>query len=109
MLSTFLNGDNITVFLGCLLLSKMETGDVDAIFQTHADFVSNIQSLSLSLAVQNLDRVQTEYKKEGNTMRTAWEWAITFTDSEGSGDNKRAQLLVPADKIEHGLATFTRM
>ena len=61
MLSTFLNGNNTTLFLGQLLLAKMETDEIDAVFQTHTDFVTNIQSLSLSPAVQNLDRVQTEY------------------------------------------------
>ena len=108
ILSTYLNGDDTTVFLGRLLLSKMDTEEVDAVFQTHADFVTNIRSLSLSPAVQNLDRMRTEYKKEGNTMRTARAWAKTLTDAEGNslqcdaengGDNQRAQLLVPADKL----------
>ena len=53
-------------------------------------------------------RVQTEYKKEGNTIRIARAWAKTLTDAEGNslqcnveigGDNQQAQLLVPADNL----------
>ena len=62
----------------------MDTEEVDAVFQTHADFVTNIRSLLLSPAIQNLDRMRTEYKKEGNTMRTAQAWAKTLTDAEGN-------------------------
>ena len=86
----------------------METEEVDAVFQTHADFVTNIRSLSLSPVVQNLDGLRTEYRKKGNTMRTTWAWPKTLTDAEGNslqcdtengGNNQRAQLLVPADKL----------
>ena len=86
----------------------METDEVDAVFKTHADSVMNLRSLSLSPVVQNLDRVRTEYRKEGNIMRTARMWARTLTNANGNslqcnvengGDNQRAQLLVPADKL----------
>ncbi|KAI2511594.1 hypothetical protein MHU86_2848 [Fragilaria crotonensis] len=115
ILSAHLNGKDTSVFLGRLLLSKMETEEVDAVFQTHADFVANLRSLSLSPVVQNLDRVRTEHRKEGNILRTARMWAKTLTDADGNslqcdaengGDNQRAQLLVPVDKVNMARAAL---
>ncbi len=83
ILSTYLNGKDTSVFLGRLPLSKMETDEVDAGFKTHADFVANLRSLSQSPVVQNLDKVRTEHRKEGNIMRTARMWAKTLTDADG--------------------------
>jgi hypothetical protein len=106
--STYLNGQETSVFLGRLLISKMETEEVDAIFQTHADFVTSIRCLSLSPVVQNLDRVRTEYRKDGNILRTARMWAKTLIDNDGhslkcdaenGGNNQRAQLLVPVHNL----------
>lgn len=108
ILSTYLNGKDTSVFLGRLLLSKMDTSEVDAIFQTHVDFVTTLRCLSLSPVVQNIDRVRTEYRQEGNILRTARLWAKTLIDEEGNslkcdvengGDNQRAQLLVPVSNL----------
>jgi len=108
ILSTYLDGTETSVFLGRLLISKMETDEVDAVFQTHADFITSIRCLSLSPVIQNLDRVRTEYRNDGNILRTARMWAKTLTDEDGNslkcdaengGDNQRAQLLVPANKL----------
>ena len=69
----------------------METDEVDAVLQTHVDF-RYLKSLYLSPVVHNLDRVLTEYM-----------WAKPLTDvdgnSENSGDNQRAQLLILPDKL----------
>jgi hypothetical protein len=108
ILSTYLNGKDTSVFLGRLLISKMDTTEVDAVFQTHADFVTTLRCLSLSPVVQNIDRVRTEYRKEGNILRTARLWAKTLIDENGNslkcdaengGDNQRAQLLVPVSNL----------
>ncbi|KAI2499330.1 hypothetical protein MHU86_15174 [Fragilaria crotonensis] len=108
ILSTYLNGTETSVFLGRLLISKMSTDEVDAIFQTHSDFVTSLRCLSLSPVVQNIDRVRTEYRTEGNILRTARLWAKTLLDEEGNslrcdaengGDNQRAHLLVPVENL----------
>ena len=108
ILSAYLNGTETSVFLGRLMLSKMDTDEVDAIFQTHADFVESVRCLSLAPMVQNIDRVRTEYRKEGNILRTARIWAKTLVDADGNslkcdvengGDNQRAQLLVPVHNL----------
>ena len=108
ILSTFLDGTETSVFLGRLLISKMATDEVDAVFQTHVDFITSIRCLSLSPVIHNLDRVRAEYRKEGNILRTAWMWAKTLIekdgnnlkcDAENGGDNQRARLLVPANKL----------
>jgi hypothetical protein len=104
ILSAHLNGTETSVFLGQLMKSKMATDDVDALFQTHVDFVASIRCLSLSPLVQNNDRVRTEYRKEGNHLSTARIWAKMLVDEGGNslqcdvengGTNQRAQLLVP--------------
>jgi hypothetical protein len=86
----------------------MSTDEVDAIFQTHADFVNSLRCLSLSPVVQNIDRVGTEYCTEGNILRTARLWAKTLLNNEGNslrcdaengGDNQRTHLLVPAENL----------
>ena len=111
ILSTYLDGSHHAVFLGRLLLSQMTTEEVDSIFQTHADFMQNTRSLSLSPIVQNVDRIRTEYQATGNIERSTREWAKALTDLKGNnlkcdvengGSNLRAQMLVP---LEHyGLA-----
>jgi hypothetical protein len=108
ILSSHLNGQETSVFLGRLLISNMETTEVDAVFQTHANFVTSLRCLPLSPVVQNLDRVRTEHRKAGNIMRTARMWAKTLIDTDGQslqcdvengGENQRAQLLVPAKNL----------
>jgi hypothetical protein len=46
ILSAYLDGTNTVVFLGRLLLSKMSTAEVDALFQTHADYMTNTRTIS---------------------------------------------------------------
>jgi hypothetical protein len=86
----------------------MATEEVDAVFQTHANFVTSIRCLSLSPVVQNLDRVRTEHLTEGNIMRTARMWAKTIIDNDGNslkcdvengGDNQRDHLRVPVHNL----------
>ena len=84
ILSTYLDGTETSVFLGRLLISKMATDEVDAVFQTHADFITSIRCLSLSPVIQNLDRVRTEYRNDGNILRTARMWAETLIDKDGN-------------------------
>ena len=45
----------MAVFLGQLLLSKMSAAEVDAIFQTHAEYLTNTRVLSMARSIQNLD------------------------------------------------------
>jgi hypothetical protein len=56
----------------------------------------------------NIDRVRTEYRTEGNILRTARLWAKTLLDEEGNSlrcdaenglDNQRAHLLVPTENL----------
>jgi hypothetical protein len=79
--------------------------------------VTNLQSLSLSPAVQNLDRVQTEYKKKG----TQWgqlrhgekHWLmqkeIAFNVTLKMLEIPKSSTTGSSRQIEHGLAAFTRV
>ena len=109
ILSAFLDGTNTAVFLGRLLLSKMSTTEVDAIFQTYAEYLTNTRTISMVPAIKNLDNIRTENLDTGNINRSTREWATTLQDTSGSslrcdaengGPNRRAQLLVPVEHLE---------
>jgi hypothetical protein len=109
ILSAYLDGSSTTVFLGRLLLSKMSAAEVDAIFQTHADYLTNTRILSLAPTIQNLDIVRTESRETGNINRTTREWATSLKDDQGNnlqcdaengGASRKAQLLVPVEHLE---------
>jgi hypothetical protein len=85
----------------------MSTAEVDALFQTDADDITNIRTLSMAPTIQNVDLIRTEYSDANNQERNAREWATSFKDTAGNslrcdtdngGDSRRAQLLVP---IQH--------
>ena len=109
ILSAYLDGSSTTVFLGRLLLSKMSAEEVDAIFQTHADYLTNTRILSLAPSIKNLDTIRTEHRETGNINRTTREWATSLKDDQGNnlqcdaengGSSRKAQLLVPAEHLE---------
>jgi hypothetical protein len=101
--------DNPAVFLGQLLLSKMSTAEVNSIFQTHADYMANIRTISMAPTIQNVDLIRTETSGLKTLDRNTRNWATSLTNSQGNhlqcdadngGDTKRAQLLVPAGHME---------
>ena len=107
ILSAYLDGTNTAVFLGRLLLSKMSTAEVDALFQTHADYMTNSRTISMAPTIQNVDLIRTEYNDATNQERNTREWATSLKDTAGNslrcdadngGDSRRAQLIVP---VEH--------
>jgi hypothetical protein len=109
ILSAFLDGTTTTVFLGRLLLSKMSTTEVDAIFQTHAEYLTNTRMISMAPSIKNLDNIRTETLETGNINRSTREWATSLKDTSGNslrcdaengGPNRRAQLLVPVEHLE---------
>ena len=109
ILSAYLDGTKTSVFLGRLLLSKMSTQEVDAIFQTHADYTAKTRVITLAPIIQNVDIIRTEHRSTGNIERNTREWATTLSDSKGKslqcdadngGDKRRAQLLVPEEHLE---------
>jgi hypothetical protein len=109
ILSAYLDGTHTAVFLGRLLLSKMGTVELDAIFQTHADYTTNTRLLQLAPTIQNVDLIRTEYSTSGNIDRNTREWATSLKDTNGKsiqcdadngGEKRRAQLLVPAEHLE---------
>jgi hypothetical protein len=109
ILSSYLDGTKTSVFLGRLLLSKMSTLEVDAIFQTHADYTTKTRVIALAPTIQNVDIIRTEHRPSGNIDRNTREWATTLCDSKGkslqcdadnNGDKRRAQLLVPEEHLE---------
>ncbi len=81
--STYLDGTETSVFLGRLLVSKIVTNKVDAVFQAHSDFITSAWCLSLSPAIQTFWQSATWVYKEGNMMRTARMWAKTLIDNDG--------------------------
>ena len=109
ILSAYLDGTKTSVFLGRLLLSKMSTLEVDAIFQTHADYTAKTRIIALAPIIQNVDIIRTEHRTSGNIDRNTREWATTLCDSKGKslqcdadngGDKRRAQLLVPEEHLD---------
>jgi hypothetical protein len=127
ILSTFLDGTNTAVFLGQLLLSKMTTAEVDSIFQTHADYMANIRTISMAPTIQNVDIIRTETTGITTLDRNTRDWATSLTDPNGNslqcdadygGETKRAQILVPAEHMEtvkqkfrdykESISTFTK-
>ena len=109
ILSTFIDGSNTAVFLGRLLLSKMSTAEVDSFFQTHADYMANTRTISMSPTIQNVDLLRTENCGLTTLDRNTRDWATSLTDSIGKhlqcnadngGDTKRAHILVPAEYME---------
>jgi hypothetical protein len=108
ILSKYLDGTNNAVFLGRLLLSKMSTADVDAIFQTHADFMTKTRILTMAPIIQNVDLIRKEYGESGIIEHSTRKWATTLVDklgnslqcdAENGGDTRRAQLLVPIQNM----------
>ena len=108
ILSLYLDGTNTAVFLGRLLLSKMSTAEVDAIFQTHADYMANTRVISMAPTIQNLDLIRKEHRGITVIERNTRTWATTLTDADGNslrcdadngGDSRRAQLLVPSENL----------
>ena len=110
ILSAYLDGTNTAVFLGRLLLSKMSTAEVDALFQTHADYMTNTRTISMAPNIQNVDLIRKEYNDANHQERNTREWATSLTDKAGNslrcdadngGDTRRAQLLVPVEHMAH--------
>jgi hypothetical protein len=80
ILSTSIDGSNAAVFLGRLLLSKMSTAEVDSIFQTHADYMANIRTISMAPTIQNVDLIRTETGGLTTLDRNTRNWATSLTD-----------------------------
>jgi hypothetical protein len=107
ILSAYLDGTNTAVFLGRLLLSKMSTAEVDALFQTHADYMTNTRIITMAPTIQNVDLIRNEHRGADILERNTREWATSLKETAGNslrcdadngGDSRRAQLLVP---VEH--------
>jgi hypothetical protein len=116
ILSAYLDGTNNAVFLGRLLLSKMSTAEVDATFQTHADYITKTRIHSMAPTIQNVDLIRKEYGPTGIIERSTRDWATTLTDklgnslqcdAENRGDTRRAQLfLVPVENLVQAQQAF---
>ena len=115
ILSAYLDGSANTVFLGRLLLSKMSTAEVDAIFQTHADYMTKTRVHTMAPTIQNVDLIRKEYHEQGIIERSTREWAASLTDKMGNslqceadngGDSRRAQLLVPVENLVQAQHAF---
>ena len=109
ILSAYLDGTKTAVFLGRLMISKMPPDEVDCLFKTHSDFVTNIRTLPLAPLVTNIDRLRTEHKSKNSTLeRTTREWAASLTDDRGKslqcdvengGNNRAVLLLIPKENM----------
>ena len=75
ILSAYLDGTNTATFLGRLLLSKMSTAEVDALFQTHADYMTNTRIITMAPIIQNVDILRTEHRDTEILERNTREWA----------------------------------
>ena len=115
ILSAHLDGTHTAVFLGRLLLSKMSTAEVGAIFQTHADYMSNERIITMAPTIQNVDLIRKEYRDDGMIEINTRELTTTPTDhqekslqcdAEKGGDTKRVQLLVPVHHMEQARRAF---
>ena len=109
ILSAHLDGSKTAVFLGRLLISKMPPDEVDCLFKTHSEFVSNIRTLTLAPLVTNIDRIRIEHNSDSTTVeRSTREWADSLTDNNGKslkcdvengGNNRAVHLLVPKENM----------
>ena len=115
ILSAYLDGTENTVFLGRLLLSKMSTAEVDAIFQTHEDYLSKTRVHSMAPTIQNVDLIRKEHTDTGIIERSTRSWASSLLDKLGNslqceadngGDTRRAQLLVPVENLVQAQQAF---
>ena len=105
----------------------MTTAEVDSIFQTHADYMANIRTISMAPTIQNVDIIRTETTGINTLDRNTRDWATSLTDPNGNslqcdadngGETKRAQILVPAEHMEtvkqkfrgykESISTFTK-
>ena len=86
----------------------MTTTEVDAVFQTHADYMTQSRLLPLAPLVQNVDLPRIEYRPEGNIEPSTRDWAASLKTATGinlqcyadnGGDSRRAQLIVPLSNL----------
>jgi hypothetical protein len=61
----------------------MSTAEVDSIFQTHADYMANTRTISMSPTIQNVDLLRTENCGLTTLDRNTRDWATSLTDSLG--------------------------
>ena len=115
ILSSHLDGTHTAVFLGRLLLSKMSTAEVDAVFQTHADYMTNTRIITMAPTIQNLDLIRKEHRGITLIERNTRTWASELKDTNGEslrcdadngGDSRRAQLLVPSEHLDLAKKAF---
>jgi hypothetical protein len=89
----------------------MTPAEVDDLFQTHEDFISNTRTLSLAPLVKNIDLNRTEYNQNNTKIleRTTREWTASLRDPDGSSwkcdvengsDNREVKLIVPLENLD---------
>ena len=109
ILSAHLDGSKTAVFLGRLFIAKMSPPEVDALFDTQAEFTTNLRTLSLAPLVQNIDRLRIEHYPTYTIERSTREWVKSLVDSKGKsikcdvengGDNRAVQILVPLEQLQ---------
>ena len=110
ILSEHLTGSTTALFLSRLVFVKLSQTEIQECFLKHEAYIKMLRSITLPVALTNLDLIRTEYFESGEVMeRTTRAWAASLLSLNGStsarcdavngGTDKKAYLLVPPSNL----------